>query len=126
MENQVDTDRELAKQVGARIRQARLAKGMGLKKLALALKAAAGTPITNERHKRCGLHQNVVRWEKGYNMPRTAQLRLVCEVLGVSADWLLGLQEERKPLIGQLAAAYSPGFANHDEYLEYCSRVGGP
>jgi transcriptional regulator with XRE-family HTH domain len=42
-------------------------------------------------------YQTVQRWEAGTRYPRTAQLRRLCEVLGVTPEELLAALDEELP-----------------------------
>jgi transcriptional regulator with XRE-family HTH domain len=63
-----------------RLKQAREARGLSQNGLA----AALGGEVTQSA---------VSYWESGKNLPATETLRELCTVLGVSADWLLGLED---------------------------------
>jgi transcriptional regulator with XRE-family HTH domain len=63
-----------------RLKQAREARGLSQNGLA----AALGGEVTQSA---------VSYWESGKNLPATEMLRELCGVLGVSADWLLGLDD---------------------------------
>lgn len=63
-----------------RLKQAREARGLSQNGLA----AALGGEVTQSA---------VSYWESGKNLPATETLRELCSVLGVSADWLLGLED---------------------------------
>lgn len=63
-----------------RLKQAREARGLSQNGLA----AALGGEVTQSA---------VSYWESGKNLPATETLRELCTVLGVSADWLLGLAD---------------------------------
>jgi transcriptional regulator with XRE-family HTH domain len=61
-----------------RLRQARIAKGMTQEAMALEL----------------GLcHPCTFFWEAGRNMPKTERLPEIARMLGVSLDWLFGLDK---------------------------------
>lgn len=38
--------------------------------------------------------ETVARWEQGTRIPSAENIAALCDVLGVSADWLLGRVEE--------------------------------
>jgi transcriptional regulator with XRE-family HTH domain len=67
-----------------RLKQAREARGLSQNGLAAALSKREGGEVTQSA---------VSYWESGKNLPATETLRELCAVLGVSADWLLGLDE---------------------------------
>ena len=67
-----------------RLKQAREARGLSQGGLAAALAATSAGEITQSA---------VSYWESGKNLPATEMLRELCSVLGVSADWLLGLDD---------------------------------
>lgn len=66
--------------IGARVKEARLAKGL------VVHQAAVAAGCTDSQF---------YRVEAGHSAPGAAFLRGLCLALGVSADWLLGLKEER-------------------------------
>lgn len=67
---------------GARLKQARTARGLSQAGLATALGAAPHGAVTQSA---------VSYWESGKNLPTVETLCELCAVLGVSADRLLGL-----------------------------------
>lgn len=67
-----------------RLKQAREARGLSQGGLAAALAERTGEALTQSA---------VSYWESGKNLPATETLRELCAVLGVSADWLLGLED---------------------------------
>ncbi len=72
--------------IGARIRQARINKGMSQTRLAQLL----GIPP-----------QNVSDWERGVVTPSSKNLRRLAEVLEVSLDWLITGKGSPEPLKGE-------------------------
>lgn len=42
-------------------------------------------------------HSNVYRWSFGKTQPSVANVIKICEMYGISADWLLGLSDEGGP-----------------------------
>ena len=49
-----------------------------------------------ELAKRIGVSQYAMnRWTNGYSLPRTDKFYLIAKVFNVSADWLLGLSDEK-------------------------------
>lgn len=104
--NPLDAESET---LGQRVRSARERKGMTQEQLAeLVLES--------------GRKATVSQWENDNAAPRAAELKRLCEVLGVSSDWLLGLEhapaqlarlgglttEERRYLLALLQAASNP------------------
>jgi transcriptional regulator with XRE-family HTH domain len=67
-----------------RLKQAREARGLSQAALATALSTRTGGELTQSA---------VSYWESGKNLPATETLRELCALLGVSADWLLGLDD---------------------------------
>lgn len=67
-----------------RLKQAREARGLSQNGLATALASRTGGDLTQSA---------VSYWESGKNLPTTEMLRELCALLGVSADWLLGLDD---------------------------------
>lgn len=50
----------------------------------------------NELADKIGVHVNTVRsWECGTSKPGSLKLISLCEIFGCSADYLLGISEER-------------------------------
>lgn len=66
--------------LGARLREARIAQGFTQKRLA---------QLLDVREK------DVSRWESGEHAPSTPRLARLAVALGVSADWLLGIEGPR-------------------------------
>ena len=65
----------------ARMREAREKRGVG----------------KTEAAKMIGVGQRVVRyWENGQRVPNAWSLYQICQAYGVSADWLLGLEEGKQ------------------------------
>lgn len=64
---------------GRRLRSARKQKGLSGYRLAMMLNVEP---------------PNITHWENGRNFPRVDTLLVLAGVLGVSLDWLLGLNEE--------------------------------
>lgn len=64
---------------GERLRQVRKELGYSLSKLANV------TYISR---------QALWRWERGDTQPNAEEIKILCEVLDVSSDWLLGLKEK--------------------------------
>ena len=64
-----------------RIKQAREAKGLSQKEVAITLGVSAPT---------------VSEWESGKKRPRSSKLPALADLLGVSADYLLGTEETKK------------------------------
>lgn len=64
--------------IGQRIAAARLARRLSQEDVAASI----------------GVHfQTVSKWERGILMPSAPQLKGLCELLGVTADYLVGLSE---------------------------------
>jgi len=78
-----------------RLKQAREARGLSQGGLAAALADRTGGELTQSA---------VSYWESGKNLPATEMLRELCTVLGVSADWLLGLDDSAPARGGQRIA----------------------
>lgn len=58
---------------------------------------ACGGRSFKEVSKEMGGNTDLVRkWAAGYCLPTAYNLRLFCTVTGTSADWILGLSEERE------------------------------
>lgn len=77
-----DADSAYAKEVGARLFQARQQAGVGTQ---------------TEVSIHLGLGVNTVgMWERGLVMPRADNLAAVCRLYNVSTDWILGLSQTPK------------------------------
>ena len=42
--------------------------------------------------------QNYYRYEKGKSPLKAEQIKIICEYLNISADYILGLTDEKRPL----------------------------
>ena len=42
-------------------------------------------------------HSTVAKWESGVSLPRAKELRILAEFFNVSADYLIGLTDDRTP-----------------------------
>ena len=70
------------------------------------LKELRGSMSQNEAAKRIGIaQQGWARYETGRVAPGADVLHQICSKFGVSADWLLGLTEERDRASADAAAA---------------------
>ncbi len=55
------------------------------------LRSRLGQRVLSER---CGLSGNMVgRYERGERIPNALTVKVICEELDVSADWLLGVKK---------------------------------
>lgn len=75
---------DMRRRVGARIRRARLAKGLPQSALARAL------PGRTEA-------RDVSRWERGRNMPSWPALHAIAQALDVTVAWLLTEDDDDEP-----------------------------
>lgn len=65
--------------LGSRIRQMRKSKGLSITQLSALINTSPSA---------------ISAWEEEKVSPSAASIRRMCQVVGVSADWLLGLESE--------------------------------
>ncbi|MCL6615136.1 MAG: helix-turn-helix domain-containing protein, partial [Firmicutes bacterium] len=53
----------------------------------------------------------ISQYEHGLRLPETAVLARLAEALGVSADWLLGIEDRRGTIAGEARTPYRTGAA---------------
>lgn len=66
--------------IGDKIRQARNAKNLSQRRLAVLIGVK---------------HNSICDWEKGRHKPNTEQIKLLCEALGINPNWLYGEKESK-------------------------------
>jgi transcriptional regulator with XRE-family HTH domain len=69
--------------LGSRIRQMRKSKGLSISQLSALINTSPSA---------------ISAWEEEKVSPSAASIRRMCQVVGVSADWLLGLADEELSL----------------------------
>lgn len=73
-------------EIGRRLEEARKIRGMSRAALAEALSRLEGSDTPSGQSR-------ISNYEYGYNEPGGTTVRLLCEILGCSADWLLGRED---------------------------------